>query len=154
MKCVYVEKNLYQLTCTGTYQCANYCNVFRLIRHQAVHTTAILSKLLDSLCKVRANCTVLFTNCSTVLCTGQKCVKYVKRNIPNSIPSVGPMFAQLLCVQSFLLMWKKGIRKQIFVEFCIFHFIRLYMMAHCIRSYCNFRLECTFTLNSVIYILN
>jgi len=104
-------------------------------RHQAVHTTAILCKLLVSLCKVRANCTVLFTNCSTVLCTGQKCIKYVKPNIQNSIPSVGPMVYQPLSVQSFLRMWKKRVRKQIFVEFCILYIIHLHMMAHCILSY-------------------
>jgi len=56
------------------------------------------------------------------------------------------MVAQLLCVQSFLLMWKKGIRKQIFVEFCIFYIVLLYMMAHCIRSYSNLTLDSTFNL--------
>jgi hypothetical protein len=63
------------------------------------------------------------------------------------------MVAQLLCVQSFLLMWKECDRNKCLlssVHFTlyigIFYIIHLHIMAHCIRSYCNFRLEYTFYL--------
>jgi hypothetical protein len=127
-------------TCTGTQQYASYCTMF-----PAVHTTTILSKYYVTLCKIRATCTVPFRNCSIFLCIGQKRIEQVKQNIQNSIPSVPLMGAQLLCVHSSLLVWKEGVSKQIFIEFCIFYIIRLCMVAHCIRSYCNFTVECTFT---------
>jgi hypothetical protein len=53
---------------------------------------------------------------------------------------------QLLGVQSALLMWKEAVSKQTFIEFCTFYIIHLYVVARCIRRYCNFTLEYTFTL--------
>jgi len=40
-------------------------------------------------------------------------------------------------------MWKECVGKEMFIEFCIFYIVRLYIMGHCIRSYCNFTLEST-----------
>jgi len=38
------------------------------------------------------------------------------------------MVAQLLCVQSFLFVWKEDVTNQMFIEFCIFYITHWYIM--------------------------
>jgi hypothetical protein len=131
--------------------------IWQLLHHVSASTRNlelhILSKLHVSLCRVRANCTALF-KLQYILMHWAIMHKMCKTEYSELNTDCWPdVCATTLCTGLSTYVegrcWAAN-----FIGFCIFYSIRLYMMAHCIRSYCNVRLECTFTLSSVIYILN